>query len=398
MTPAQLEFSPFLALLYGISIYAFMFFLSRQLLNLKPIKVAATTNSSRYGSIDGLRGVLAIGVLVHHSFTGYIYFSRNEWVWGSSPILNQMGMTTVALFFMITGFLFTIKAGKPTVDWGRLYISRTARLLPLYFVIVCLVFLAVFFESNWHARETALMLAREFALWVTFACFGNPNVNGYPMTWTMIAGVNWTLRYEIAFYVFAIPVIHILLRHYSIRVMCAGTVVLLAAVLALHASSTIGGANLLYTAHFLAGISIALAFQVPEAKAFFRNGAFKTVATFAIIPLLFMVTNDNTLAVLLTALIFASVVGGASMFGILYSRPAIWLGDISYGIYLIHGLVLWTTFSACRKLIDMNLLGMLPYWLIVLSVAAIVSLLASASYVCIEKPLMQRFGGGTKNN
>lgn len=84
------------------------------------------------------------------------------------------------------------------------------------------------------------------------------------------------------------------------------------------------------------------------------------------------------------------------MFGILYSKPAIWLGDISYGIYLIHGLVLWTTFSACRKLIDMNLLGMLPYWLIILSVAAIVSLLASASYVCIEKPLMQRFGGGTK--
>ena len=39
----------------------------------------------------------------------------------------------------------------------------------------------------------------ELLMWLTFVCFGHPDVTGYPMTWTLIAGVNCSLNTKCSF-------------------------------------------------------------------------------------------------------------------------------------------------------------------------------------------------------
>jgi peptidoglycan/LPS O-acetylase OafA/YrhL len=110
------------------------------------------------------------------------------------------------------------------------------------------------------------------------------------------------------------------------------------------------------------------------------------------------VYSYNNVAVLAIMIVFASVAGGASIFGVLRTRAAIWLGDISYGIYLIHGLLLWAILKGVSQMTD--LAGLSAYWMIgVMMVAILASVtLASMSYIWLELPIMRRTAAAGSNS
>lgn len=390
MLPTHLESTPWLAGIYAVSIYAFMLLLAQWLIQAKPVSAALTRSSNRYGALDGLRGILAAGVLIHHSYAAYGYFTTGVWDWSNSAILNHLGQTTVALFFMITGFLFTIKASEPKLDWSSLYISRLARLAPLYWLVVAAVFSLAFLASDGVLKEPLWKLGRELIQWMAFVCFGRPDINGLPMTWTILAGVNWSLKYEVLFYVLAIPAIHASSKRLSTTASFLMLMGLLASLLMYRYLHPTGGESTLYVAHFLGGMLVARAFAMPQLKAAISTTAFKCVALAALVALLAEPHARSAMAVMSTTVIFAAVVGGASLFGVLQTRSAIWLGDISYGIYLIHGMVLWTTLTILNRMlgIDIGALPLANYWMLALAVSAGAVLLASLSYVKLEKPAM----------
>lgn len=388
MSPTQLDSTPWLAGVYAASIYAFMLLVARCLIELKPISATLTQSSNRYGALDGLRGILACGVLIHHSYAAYVYFTTGVWDWSNSAILNHLGQTTVALFFMITGFLFTIKASEPRIDWASLYIARLARLAPLYWLVVAAVFGLALLASGWQIKEPLWMLIKELLQWMAFVCFGRPDINGLPMTWTILAGVNWSLKYEVLFYVLAIPAIHVSSRYTSISVSFFIMLGLLAAVLGYRYMRPSGDESTLYVAHFLGGMLVARAFAMPRLKTAISTRAFQVTALAALAALLSMTHAQSALAVVATTVIFASVVGGASLFGVLQTRAAIWLGDISYGIYLIHGMVLWTSLTLISQATSIHSLTLPHYWGVAMAVSAGAVLLASLSYVQLEKPAM----------
>ena len=58
----------------------------------------------RIGCVDGLRGYLALSVMIHH-FAIWIQVTRLDGQWQplTRNILNSMGSGAVALFFMTTG-------------------------------------------------------------------------------------------------------------------------------------------------------------------------------------------------------------------------------------------------------------------------------------------------------
>jgi len=66
-------------------------------------------NNFKYSSIEGLRGVLAFIVFIHHFVIWYNYIQTNNWDEPQSNLLNHFGKSGVSFFFMITGFLFTNK-------------------------------------------------------------------------------------------------------------------------------------------------------------------------------------------------------------------------------------------------------------------------------------------------
>src|SRR6476661_365493 len=61
----------------------------------------------RIGCIDGLRGYLALSVLVYHAIV-WMQLTRlgGSWSPPQLALFEQLGAGSVALFFMVTGLLF----------------------------------------------------------------------------------------------------------------------------------------------------------------------------------------------------------------------------------------------------------------------------------------------------
>ena len=60
----------------------------------------------RISALDGLRGFLVIGVFLHHAAHWYMNIITGTWHGAPSQFYSNLGPACVALFFMITAFLF----------------------------------------------------------------------------------------------------------------------------------------------------------------------------------------------------------------------------------------------------------------------------------------------------
>ncbi len=98
-------------------------------------------NTGRLGSIDGIRGIMELGVLFHHYVHAYVFHVSGQWTPDHSRFYRVIGPAGVLIFFMITGFLFWTKlldqGGR--IDWRKLYISRIFRVVPLYWLAVAII-------------------------------------------------------------------------------------------------------------------------------------------------------------------------------------------------------------------------------------------------------------------
>ena len=165
-------------------------------------------SAGRFASIDGLRGYLAFFVFMHHSSIWYFFLHGARWKAPPSNLYTNFGQASVALFFMITGFLFYGKVlnGRNELDWSRLFLSRILRLWPLYLSVMLALFVLVGFRSGWEIHGSPLSLVKGMIKWIGFTIAGAPNLNGVQHTSLMVAGVTWTLCYEWFFYL-SLPVI-----------------------------------------------------------------------------------------------------------------------------------------------------------------------------------------------
>src|ERR1039457_404526 len=86
-------------------------------------------DSTRLATLDGLRGILALSVFVHHCVLFHAASLTGKWENLSSAFYAQMGVLPVTLFFFITGYLFWTKLVKrPSLPFGRFITERLARL------------------------------------------------------------------------------------------------------------------------------------------------------------------------------------------------------------------------------------------------------------------------------
>ncbi len=174
---------------------------------------SARLPASRFVTIDGLRGYLAFFVFLHHSSIWYYYLKDGLWQLPPSRLYAHFGQTSVALFFMVTGFLFAHKLlhsrGTP-IRWLDVYASRIARLLPAYLLAMALLFLLVFTATGFSLREAPSALLGKVLDWLLFSIPSKPDMNGFIGTFRIVAGVTWTLPYEWLFY-FCLPFLGVLL-------------------------------------------------------------------------------------------------------------------------------------------------------------------------------------------
>ena len=344
----------------------------------------ATLELVRSSPIDGLRGVLALAVVFYHGYLTEHLLRDGSWQVPTSRSFAHLGPSAVEVFFMITGYLFWRKIlrdrGRP--EWMSLYVGRLFRIGPVYLLAIALMLVSVGIRTRWELHGTVRHLVHEIIVWLPLgAQAGAPDINGLPRTFLLTAGVIWSLRYEWGFYA-ALVVIALIAR---LEVMQARLVVGLALALSLAwAVLSPGPASSFPSwpitfALFLSGmfaaelppLSLTRQWRLPLSV-----GVVAMCAASLLAQSSFSAWSVGCLAI--AFYVIAS--GGCSVFGLLTTRAARRMGDVSYPLYMLHGLVLSTLAVIVPPLPA-------PVFWLVLALAAIVAVaLATAAHTLVERP------------
>jgi len=336
----------------------------------------------RYGSLDGLRGVLALFVMIGHAAIWRGYAITGEWQLPPSRFYSHLGPTSVTFFFMVTAFLFgskLLEARPGALDWTRMYVSRALRLIPLYLLFVFLLTFAALASSSFVLRESPLRFDLNVIHWLAFTMFDMPAVNRLGMA--MIGGQAWSLPYEWWFYL-ALPMMAVFIGR---RDQPRGIVIasaLAAAAAAMWITSRNGWPN---AVAFLGGWLAAVLMRGPHSQ---RVAARWWSSIIALIVLAYVartpLASQYWLAILLS-IPFLIIAGGNSVFGVLTSAPLRVLGEISYSLYLLHGIGLYIAFSLVGSATTAQLTPA-GHWLVVFAATPVIVILCRFTYRTIEAP------------
>jgi peptidoglycan/LPS O-acetylase OafA/YrhL len=97
-------------------------------------------------NLEALRGILAIMVLIGHVFLIRLYFGRsNNYL--LNPTLFHLGRVAVTGFFVLSGYLITLSILKKMElkEWNikTFYLARIFRIWPLYFFVIAIAILVL---------------------------------------------------------------------------------------------------------------------------------------------------------------------------------------------------------------------------------------------------------------
>ncbi len=342
-------------------------------------------------ALDGFRGYLAFGVFLHHAVVWSFYLRGAGWGRPPPGVYQELGLFCVDFFFMITAFLFVgelIDGRRRPIDWLRLYLSRLLRIVPLYLLAVTVLCVLVGVATRWTLNEPVSLLASHVGQWLLFEFAGMPAVNGYTSTPILLSFVIWSLKYEWLFYL-SLPVLAALLRVRVPLLLLAGSAGLL-----LLACLTLPG--LFFPFSFALGAVAAGVARTPRLAAPFKSRTAGAIALCALVALLFLpLPRPASLACMLVS--FCTIACGNGLFGLLTNRAAVELGEASYGVYLLHGLVLSGTLLFVVGPDRVARMDAYAYWLVVGAIGAVVAVVASATYCFLELPLLRKASPWSKS-
>jgi peptidoglycan/LPS O-acetylase OafA/YrhL len=345
----------------------------------------------RYPLIDGLRAVAAIGVLVTHASissglvttgaTGFRYAQRLE-----------VGVT---IFFVISGFVLYRPFLLARVDAHRYAWRRAMRIVPAYWIALTV---------------TGILLGHDI-FQRPLAYYGFAQIYSQD---TLTGGLiqAWTLDVEVTFYVF-LPLWAWLLSRASLRHQAYALVALAAASLAWKAAFVWSGSARqvvdtpwlhslpAYLDTFALGMGLAmLSLHPPRVKRPVLLWGFAAIAFWVVsvkIGIGYRLFEPYTrwqymgkhvlFAVVGVSLVASAVLAtpGRGVVGrVLGNRLALWLGLISYGIYLWHVTVL----QVLEDLGFQRSLHFHPFLVVTAVTLVATSAIAAASWYLAERPLL----------
>jgi len=347
----------------------------------KVIRVAE--GSSRYASIDGVRGLLALVVFFHHYMITYYWKQTGNWSSPPSELYENFGKVGVSVFFMITGFLFIGKlldTEKP--NWLTIFSSRAYRILPLYLAALIAITVIVIFASEPNQFSTNFELLKDYTRWFLF--IGGP-ISGFEDTPKIIAGVHWTLKYEWLFYL-ALPAIALTLKLGRRAIFFLSATVIVLSVFPITAFNLINTVHLLF---FLIGGFTAKLVRLPkDCSKIAESKLASTAAVLLLLIALYATSPLSLLQAVALGLLFTLVASGNSIFGLLTCRPCRLLGEISYSVYLLHGLLLYIAFT----LVFPNAIGRLSlgeYMAVMPLLTIVVVLVSTQTFKFVEDPMIR---------
>ncbi len=348
-------------------------------------KYKIVINNNRYETIDGIRGFLAISVFIHHATIWFHYLHTNSWEAPKSNLYNQLGQTSVSLFFMITSFLFVSKLlneGTQTTNWKDFFIGRIFRLVPLYLVSIILLIFIVMICTHWKLNVSIIDFLKQLTHWGTFTMYDAPKINHCEFTNIINASVIWSLPYEWLFY-FSLPLLYIIINRKKTSISFSIISLLFIVVfyrfhgiLKPHIMSFIGGA-----------IAPFLIKYKPKKINF--NSVFLSITLLLSLGLILRYnSSDNILCKMFIIIAFNLIALGNNLFGLLKNTTLKFLGELSYSTYLLHGILIFCVMYFCVGLTDAKTLTATNYCLILIGITPLVVIISFLTYLFIEKPGM----------
>lgn len=281
-------------------------------------------------SIQGLRGFAALLVATYHVYAmsvkgGLIPEVRNPVL---GPAIEHLGPFGVVLFFFISGYLIVQTLVKHA-DVRKFLVNRCARIYPVFLALTIPMFtLGPLAHYEWMGalRGHPVQYVKALVENVLFL----PGMFDMP-----IAQKNaWSLSYEFAFYLIACGF------YLAIRVSPEYKAKRIAAIAAMSALTvaSIWMRNL--AGFFLVGVAVYLA--EPWWRARFSRGV-RIVGSLGPVWLLlaFALYGVSLIGCGLAGLLFfVSIVAETGAFArMLQAKPFLFLGRVSYSLYLIHPFV-----------------------------------------------------------
>lgn len=345
-------------------------------------------------ALDGVRGVAAVVVLLYHltlMARPRLEQTPGLWEWITQSPLRPLtaGSEAVLVFFVLSGLVVSIPALSASFDWLRYYPGRLIRLyLPVIGAVLFAVALIVFVPRIPGAITPDSWLADRVASSVSLGQILEES-SLLPQTYTIV-NVLWSLRWEVMFSVL-LPVFIALglavRRHRALAAIVSVALMVTGRLLEVDA--------LVYLPTFFLGTLIAV--SLPDVRAWAarvnqRGGAliWGSLAAASVLVLVaswlardIAPAGSSASAVLWglagagAAGLILVAIGSPLAERMLSARLPLWLGRISFSLYLVHVPVLASV---------AYLLGDDMWWLVALIAFPASFAIAWLFHVAVETP------------
>jgi peptidoglycan/LPS O-acetylase OafA/YrhL len=306
--------------------------------HIRSIKKFKFSISHKLDSIESLRGIAALMVLLFH-VVGLMEIPLP----GSLSFISTHFGLGVSLFFTISGFVLAYGYSdrlKEVVQIRNFYISRFFRIAPLFYAVMIIWMFASWFVWNGTYSLQKILLNMSFLFGLI------------PGQHQSIVMAGWTIGIEMLFYI-VFPVIIVIVSNlrialisFAIACILSNTIynTVLAAGLGSYAYENLGT----HLPFFMGGV---LTFRIWKAMDLMRLTSLGWSLLLVSIVLALMLVNSDQLISLINrfglqrgvwAIVFGMLIL-SSLYArnpILESEPLLSLGKLSFSLYLLHPMIM----------------------------------------------------------
>jgi peptidoglycan/LPS O-acetylase OafA/YrhL len=343
--------------------------------------------------LDGVRALCVLGVITAH------LGDQEVWHWLS-------GGLGVNVFFVLSGYLITMLALREERETGSVslrafYVRRTMRIFPLYYLAL-VVYCGLMYATHW-GRDLRPNFTAALPYYLTY-------LQEIPFAYDVVAAGrkspfshSWSLGIEEKYYL-VWPVLAFVVWARLPGLRLRGTLVLLVLYTAMQSVGRLDPRIAAWQPEIILfpyslilwGCLLAQLLEDDEWRRRLsvlgtRAGTALAVLAFAAAQLAYAWLNPAFREIVIahaaatTAVVAALLTGDGPIQGLLRTRPAVFVGRVSYGMYLFHGLGI----SAGQKLIPAGSgnvgRSILAFVLSALVTVAIAYVLA----VLVERPFLR---------